>query len=125
VGGHKNSELEQFFLCFDTSRADSAALIIEVIGAFHLRTTNDGASQMDDSENPTAQTSAPTWSDTRILRLKEVCRVTGLGRSYIYQLQAEGQFPQSIKLGVRAVGWLEKDVQNWVNGRVQSSRSNL
>lgn len=30
----------------------------------------------------------------RILRLREVCALTGLSRSFIYQLQAEGRFPR-------------------------------
>jgi len=77
----------------------------------------------NDPENPTPQTSAPTFSQSRVLRLKEVCRVTGLGRSFIYQLQAEQRFPHSIKIGVRAVGWLEGEVQEWLNTRVQISRS--
>jgi predicted DNA-binding transcriptional regulator AlpA len=37
--------------------------------------------------------------------LPEVCAATGFGRSFIYQLQVVGGFPQRVKLGVRAVGW--------------------
>ena len=82
-----------------------------------------GSPHMDDnSENPTAQNSAITAPTTRVLRLKEVPRVTGLGRSYIYQLQAERQFPHSIKIGVRAVGWLEDEVQAWIEHRSRVSR---
>jgi prophage regulatory protein len=58
----------------------------------------------------------------RILRLREVCALTGLSRSFIYQLQAEGRFPQRIKLGARAVGWLEDEVQRWVADRIWESR---
>jgi len=32
----------------------------------------------------------------------------------IYQMQAEGRFPQRIKLGERAVGWLESEVRDWL-----------
>jgi predicted DNA-binding transcriptional regulator AlpA len=39
----------------------------------------------------------------RALRLRQVSQLTGLGRSMIYQMQAEGRFPQRIKLGERAV----------------------
>jgi prophage regulatory protein len=74
-------------------------------------------------ENPTPQTDTPTSSEARVLRLKEVCRVTGLGRSFIYQLQAEQRFPHSIKIGVRAVGWLANEVRDWLEGRIRSSRS--
>jgi prophage regulatory protein len=59
----------------------------------------------------------------RILRLREVCALTGLRRSFIYQLQADGRFPQRIKLGARAVGWLEDEVQQWVGDRIAESRS--
>jgi len=60
---------------------------------------------------------------SRVLRLKEVCRMTGLGRSFIYRLQAENRFPHSIKLGVRAVGWLEDEVRKWLADRIADSRA--
>ncbi len=60
----------------------------------------------------------------RALRLKQVCQLTGLGRSMIYQMQAEGRFPQRIKLGERAVGWLESEVREWLATRIATSRCN-
>lgn len=59
----------------------------------------------------------------RALRLPQVCQMTGLGRSMIYQLQAERRFPQRIKLGERAVGWLESEVQAWLDTRTEGSRT--
>jgi len=76
----------------------------------------------NDPQNPTPETTAPAPSHSRGLRLKEVCKVTGLGRSFIYQLQAEKQFPRSIKIGVRAVGWIESEVREWIDARVRISR---
>jgi len=61
-------------------------------------------------------------SNERALRLKQVCQLTGLGRSMIYQMQAEKRFPQRIKLGERAVGWLEREVQEWLAQRIEISR---
>jgi prophage regulatory protein len=58
----------------------------------------------------------------RILRLPDVCQITGFKRSMIYQLQAENRFPRSVKLGIRAVGWLEHEVQAWLTARVNDSR---
>ncbi len=58
----------------------------------------------------------------RALRLRQVCQLTGLGRSMIYQMQAEGRFPQRIKLGQRAVGWLESEVRDWLATCVETSR---
>ena len=43
-------------------------------------------------------------SDVRlqVLRMPQVCKVTGLCRSMIYQLEAEKRFPSRIRLGLRA-----------------------
>ena len=60
----------------------------------------------------------------RALRLRQVSQLTGLGRSMIYQMQAEGRFPQRIKLGERAVGWLESEVRDWLATRIETSRGN-
>jgi prophage regulatory protein len=60
----------------------------------------------------------------RILRLAQVRAMTGLGRSFIYQLQAQKLFPQRIKIGLRAVGWVEDEVERWVADRIAQSRTN-
>ena len=60
----------------------------------------------------------------RALRLRQVSQLTGLGRSMIYQMQAEGRFPQRIELGERAVGWLESEVRDWLATRIETSRGN-
>ena len=60
----------------------------------------------------------------RALRLRQVCQLTGLGRSMIYQMQAEGRFPQRVKLSDRAVGWLESEVRDWLATRIETSRGN-
>jgi prophage regulatory protein len=72
--------------------------------------------------NMDTSASTPATKHQRILRLPEVCAVTGLGRSFIYQLQAAGNFPQRIKLGVRAVGWLEDEVQKWLSDKIAANR---
>jgi prophage regulatory protein len=57
-----------------------------------------------------------------ILRRDEVERVTGLPRSTIYAKIASGEFPKSIKLGARAVGWLEEDIAKWQQQKIAASR---
>lgn len=56
---------------------------------------------------------------TTILRLPSVLQITGLSRSTIYAMMAEGTFPKPIKLGKRAVGWKDADVAAWVDDRAQ------
>ena len=55
---------------------------------------------------------------TRVLRRPEVQRRTGLGRTAIYVLMAEGKFPPPIRLTAKAVGWLEAEVAAWIAARV-------
>ena len=80
--------------------------------------------KLGDACQSSAETSASTTitARQRILRLPEVCAITGLGRSFIYQLQAAGSFPRRVKLGVRAVGWLEDEVQRWLSEKVAENR---
>jgi prophage regulatory protein len=59
----------------------------------------------------------------RILRLPQVCDVSGLGRSMIYQMEADQRFPTRVKIGVRAVGWLEGEVHSWLSKRIALSRT--
>ena len=63
-----------------------------------------------------------TTSGLDVLRLPAVCRMTGLRRSTIYRMQASGQFPQRVKIGARAVGWIEREVQEWLANRSVATR---
>ena len=53
----------------------------------------------------------------KILRLPDVKESTGLSRSTIYLRIAEGSFPKPVNLGGRAVGWLELDIQHWLENK--------
>lgn len=57
-----------------------------------------------------------------IQRLPTVIERTGLSRSTIYKLIADGNFPKPISLGRRAVGWLESDIEGWLEDRIKASR---
>ena len=61
----------------------------------------------------------------QVLRLPEVRKVTGLCRSMIYQLEAERRFPRRIKIGARAVGWVEGEVRQWLVQRIEQSRGSV
>lgn len=57
-----------------------------------------------------------------ILRLPDVKASTGLSRSTIYLRVAQGAFPKPVSLGGRAVGWLEAEIQEWLQRRIDASR---
>lgn len=57
-----------------------------------------------------------------ILRLPHVLARTGLSRSTIYQLIKDGKFSAPIAISARAVGWLDTDVANFIQSRIDASR---
>ncbi len=56
----------------------------------------------------------------KIMRRPVVQQVTGLSRSTIYAMMAEGTFPRPVRLGRRAVGWRTDDISAWLESREQS-----
>lgn len=59
---------------------------------------------------------------TVVLRLVDVKRRIGLSRSTIYSRVRDGSFPRPVSLGGRAVGWIESDIQSWLDQTVAASR---
>ncbi len=58
----------------------------------------------------------------KILRRPQVESLTGMSRSSIYAMMADGTFPKPIRLTARAVGWVEDEVQEWLKTRFAASR---
>ena len=61
----------------------------------------------------------------RILRLPDVISRVGLCRASIYLRVAQGDFPKQISLGVRAVGWLEHEIEAWLTKKMQETRRTI
>ena len=65
----------------------------------------------------------------RFIRLSEVMSRTGYGRTSIYRKMEDGSFPKSLKLGgppkdtnefdSRAIAWLEAEVDQWIESRIE------
>jgi len=55
----------------------------------------------------------------RFMRLTEVIKDTGLGRSSIYKRIAQGEFPKPVPLGGRAVGWVSDEIEAWILERIE------
>jgi len=58
----------------------------------------------------------------RILRLREVLARTGLSRTTLYELIGKRLFPHPVSLSVRAVGWIEAEVETWIAARTTMDR---
>ena len=57
----------------------------------------------------------------KILRLPQVMERTGLSRSMIYFLISIGEFPKQVKLTLRTVGWLESQIDGWIETRITAA----
>lgn len=54
----------------------------------------------------------------RLLRLPEVLHITGDSESGLRRKIADGEFPKPVKIGPRAVAWLESEVHAYIAGIV-------
>lgn len=59
----------------------------------------------------------------KFLRLSAVIAQTGLSKSSIYSQIQQGNFPAQIQIGVRAVAWLESDIEEWMSCRVEATNA--
>ena len=73
-----------------------------------------------------------TQPATIILRRKDIEARTGLSRSMIYAKtqfnpkrpnEFDASFPKPVKIGARAVGWIESEIDIWIASRIQQSRA--
>ena len=53
----------------------------------------------------------------RVLKLHEVVARVGLSKSTVWRYIGEGDFPPPIKLGPRASGWIEQEIDDWIASR--------
>jgi prophage regulatory protein len=66
--------------------------------------------------------SAQLQTALTIIRRKQVETRVGLSRSTIYDRIKAGTFPASVSLGGKAVGWVESEVNAWLNAQIAKSR---
>ena len=57
---------------------------------------------------------------SNILRKREVQKRVGLSDPSIWRLEKAGQFPKRIVLSKSAVGWLESEINDWIEARAQA-----
>ena len=52
----------------------------------------------------------------RLLRLRDVKEITGLGKSTIYDMMNKDKFPRPVRIAQKAVAWKSEDIDAWING---------
>ncbi|HGM9784387.1 helix-turn-helix transcriptional regulator [Proteus vulgaris] len=58
----------------------------------------------------------------KLLRLDEVLDRTGYSKSWTYKLIDKGEFPKQVKIGSRSVRFIESEVDEWIEQRINNAR---
>ena len=58
----------------------------------------------------------------KLLRLRDVIKMTSLSRTTINDYMAEGKFPKNIHLGPKISVWIEREIQEWINSQILLNR---
>lgn len=58
-------------------------------------------------------------TEIQIIRIKAVCEKTGISRSGVYRLVASGDFPKPITLTTYTKGWIESEINQWLQVRAK------
>ena len=58
----------------------------------------------------------------KLLRLRDVIKMTSLSRTTIYDYMAEGKFPKNFHLGPKISVWIEREIQEWINSQILLNR---
>jgi prophage regulatory protein len=57
-----------------------------------------------------------------LIRIPEVQRRTGYSKPWIYRLIQQKRFPAPVKIGTRAIAFVESEIDEWVAKRIAESR---
>lgn len=60
-----------------------------------------------------------------LIRLSEVLKRTGFGKAWIYRLIKDDKFPAPVKIGTRAVAFVESEINAWIQSVIETSRNNV
>ena len=60
----------------------------------------------------------------RLLRRREVEKLTGLARSTIYRLMQSGDIPRAVRVGSSAVRWRKSAITAWMESRPEATGDN-
>jgi prophage regulatory protein len=58
--------------------------------------------------------------DYQLQKLPEVLAITGLSRAHLYALAKKGAFPKPVKLSERSSAWVENEINEWVQSRIDA-----
>lgn len=71
----------------------------------------------------------PAICRSRVIRLHTCLEIIGLSRSTVFDIcnpkspRYDPSFPKKVQIGIRAVGWYEDEIYQWLSSRRDSTAS--
>ena len=59
----------------------------------------------------------------KLLSMRDVTDQTCLSACSIYRMVKDGSFPQPLKLKGRTVAWVQAEVSDWIDKRIESGKA--
>ncbi|MER8439283.1 AlpA family phage regulatory protein [Mesorhizobium sp. M1312] len=56
--------------------------------------------------------------NNRLIGIREVMKRTSLSLTFIKRLRKAGDFPRAVPLGDRRIGFLERELDQWIDSRI-------
>jgi prophage regulatory protein len=76
-----------------------------------------GENRMSCQEQLSGKRQGARHGEKRIVRLAEAIERTGLSSSTLYRLMGSGRFVQAVKLSERAIGFHQRELDEWIETR--------
>lgn len=57
-----------------------------------------------------------------LISAKEVLSRVHRSKAWLYKQLAAGTFPKPVKIGTRAISFVESEIDSWINNRISGSR---
>ncbi|PHM70217.1 helix-turn-helix transcriptional regulator [Xenorhabdus kozodoii] len=61
----------------------------------------------------------------KFIRLDEVLSRIGYSKSWTYKLIDKGEFPKPVKIGSRSIAFIESEINEWIEQRINKSRRSI
>jgi prophage regulatory protein len=60
----------------------------------------------------------PANDEPRLISVRDTAKMTGMSRSMISALRADGAFPVAVSLGERKIVFVRSEVQQWIDAKI-------
>ena len=59
--------------------------------------------------------------EMKIIRVRGVLAMTGIGRTTLWKLCKSGDFPAPLQLSEKCIGWRVAEIQQWIESRPKAA----